>query len=87
MNEKINVNALEEIVGGATRVVDNDASSYSNVRSAPGLDSAVIGRVYNGDKVETTGRHQVKNGYDWYEIKMGAAGHSTGWIAGSLIGY
>ena len=84
---KINEQALESVTGGATRTVQNDAVNYANVRDEPGLNSNIIGKVMNGNTVETTGRHVWKDGYDWYEFKMGAAGHSTAWIAGSLIGF
>ncbi len=84
---RINDAELENITGGVTRKVQNDAVDYANIRNAPGLDSSVIGRIDNGSKVETTGVHVKKDGYDWYEIHMGIAGHPTGWIAGSLIGY
>ncbi len=79
--------ALENVVGGVTRTVNNKAVGYANVRDGAGLKSSVIGTVKNGETVETTGKHIVKDGYDWYEFKMGAAGHPTAWIAGSLIGY
>ena len=85
--KKMNDMALENVVGGATRKVDNKAAAYANVRDGAGLKTNIIGRVMNGDTVETTGRHIVKDGYDWYEFEMGAAGHPTAWIAGSLIGY
>ena len=84
---KINDAALENVVGGATRTVQNDAVNYANVRNEPGLDSKIIGKIMNGNTVQTTGYHVQKDGYDWYEIKMAAAGHPTAWIAGSLIGY
>lgn len=84
---KMQEEALENVVGGVKRIVKNDASSYTNVRAGAGLKADIIGRVVNGDEIQTTGKHIVKDGYDWYEFEMGAAGHPTGWIAGSLIGY
>ena len=68
---KINVEALENVTGGAIRTVHNDAVSYANIRHTPGL---------NG-KIEVK-----KDGYVWYEIMLAGA-YDTGWIAGSLIGF
>ena len=85
MNEKINADALENIVGGAKRIVDNPASSFTNVREAPGLNSKVMFRLPNGADVYTTGSRVTKDGYVWYEILCNE--HPNGWIAGSLIGY
>ena len=87
MMNKINDEALQNVVGGKKCKVDNKAVGYANVRDGAGLKSNVIGRVSNGDFVEITGKHIVKDGYDWYEFEMGAAGHPTAWIAGSLIGF
>ena len=82
---KINEEALENVVGGAKRYVDNDAAGYANVREAPGLDSRVMFKAPNGADVYTTGRTVKKDGYVWYEILCNE--HPNGWIAGSLIGY
>ena len=83
---KINEEALEEVVGGAIRTVHNDAVPYANVREAPGLNSTVAARLANGVKVRTTGNKVKKDGYVWYEITL-VDGSDYGWIAGSLIGY
>ncbi len=72
---------LETVTGGARRTVHNDAASYSYVRSGPGKRYEVVGRVYNGDSVYTTGYHKYSDGCDWYELDDG------NYIAGSLIGY
>ena len=88
MNEinKINDEALENVTGGARRVVHNDTVDYANVRSNAGLNSKVLLKVYNGDTVETTGNKITRDGYTWYEIYL-AGKYDYGWIAGSLIGY
>ena len=83
---KINAEALENVVGGATRKVHNDAVGYANIREKPGLDSKVFFTIKNGNEVTTTGRVVNKDGYDWYEIMLAGA-YDYGWIAGSLIGY
>ena len=85
--KKINDEALEQVSGGATRRVQNDASSYSNLRWDPGLHTDVRAKLYNGDYVETTGRKVTKDGYTWYEVWVHGAEDLDGWIAGSLIGY
>ena len=79
---KINDEALENVVGGARRIVRNSSASYANVRSYPGLDpDNVEYKVYNGESVYTTGKVRYADGYDWYQLDDG------NWIAGSLIGY
>ena len=72
---------LDQVVGGARRTVSNNESSYSFVRSGPGVNYDTEYKVYNGDTVYTTGYHIVKGGYDWYELEDG------NFIRGNLIGY
>ncbi len=88
MNEmnRINEEALEEVVGGALRTVHNDSVPYANVRETPGLHGTVAAKLANGTKVRTTGKTVKKDGYIWYEITL-ASGSDNAWIAGSLIGY
>lgn len=83
---KINEEALENVVGGVKRIVHNDAVSYANIREKPGLDSRVFFTVDNGEAVYTTGNKITRDGYTWYEIHL-AGKYDYGWIAGSLIGY
>ncbi len=83
---KINEEALENVVGGARRVVHNDSVNYANVRHAPGLNSTVCAKLYNGTEVLTTGEKVTKDGYTWYKIVL-PEGSDEAWIAGSLIGY
>ena len=86
MNEMINEMALEEVIGGVTRTVQNDACSYTNVREEPGFKGTVCFKANNGTRVVTTGETIKKDGYVWYEIMLAGA-YDTGWIAGSLIGF
>ena len=81
-----NDEALENVNGGAARTVRNDSRDYANVREYPGLDTAVCGRVYNGETVYTTGETCYADGYNWYKIVL-PSGSDEAWIAGSLIGY
>ena len=83
----INDEALENVVGGASRQIDNKASKFSNLRKGPGLNSDVKLRLENGDWVETTGKTEKKDGYVWYEVYVIGAEDCGGWIAGSLIGF
>ena len=83
---RINEAALEQVIGGVTRTVQNDASEYSNIRMEPGLKGEAISRVKNGTKLVTTGNTVKKDGYVWYEVRL-ESGSDDAWIAGSLIGY
>ena len=84
---KINEEALENVVGGKSVRVHNDAVPYANLRTAAGLDSDVVMKLENGTWVETTGRKKNRDGYTWYEVYVIGAEDLGGWIAGSLIGY
>ena len=83
---KLGVDALDEVVGGVLRKVQNDSANYANVRRAPGLDARILAKVYNGTKMNTTGRKVRKDGITWYEVTL-PDGSENGWVAGSLIGY
>ena len=85
--KKINDQELENVVGGKDCQVRNDSSSYTNLRTAPGLSSSVRLTLRNGDWVCTTGRKEKKDGYVWYEVYVIGAEDCGGWIAGSLIGF
>lgn len=87
MMNKINDEALENVTGGKDVQVQNHEASYSNLRTAPGLNTKVKLKLQNGDWVCTTGRKQKKDGYVWYEVYVVGAEDCGGWIAGSLIGY
>lgn len=82
--DKINDEALEDVTGGEERTVHNDTVNYANVRQNPGLSASIIGTVYNGTKVCTTGKRATKDGFVWCEIYFGSG---LGWIAAHLIGY
>ena len=78
---KINDESLEEVSGGKRRMVKNTSVGYANLRESP--NGKVVGRVYNGEYVNTTGAHKFRGEYDWYEV---AYDGDIFWIAGSLIG-
>lgn len=81
---KIDVAALENVIGGAIMTVRNDAVNYANVRETAGLKGVVLARVPNGTKVRTTGKKIKKDGYTWYEITL-LDGSDNAWIASSLL--
>lgn len=83
---RISEEALDEVIGGVTRTVHNDACGYANVRENPGLKSQVAAKIDNGTRVVTTGNKVTKDGYEWYEVTL-ESGSDYAWIAGSLIGY
>ena len=41
-NNFLNDEALGEVVGGVTRIVENDSVGYANIREEPGLNSKVF---------------------------------------------
>ncbi len=83
---KINDQELENVVGGRTVTVRNDASSYTNLRAKAGLKSDVVLRLENGDLLETTGKTKQKDGYVWYQVYVIGAEDCFGWVAASLVG-
>ena len=82
---KINEESLEEVSGGRVRTINNPDASYVNIRSTPGMESRVMFKMYNGDKVDTTGLVVNKDGLDWYEIYLDD--NVMGWLCGYFIGY
>ena len=46
--KKINDAALENVTGGAKKVVYGDCTDYVNVRQEPNTDSAILGKIYDG---------------------------------------
>lgn len=83
---KVDVDELEEVAGGKIVTVNNNAVNYAHVRYAPGLNSQVASKVYNGTKLRITGTKSKKDGYVWYEATL-LDGSEKIWIAGSLIGF
>ena len=51
-----------------------------NVRVGPGLDQAIIGNVWRGDRVALLGRNTSRN---WLQIKL--SGYSKGWVSSQYI--
>ncbi len=85
--KNLNVNELDQVVGGTENVVNNPHKGYDyvNCRKEPDLNSEVFFTIPNGTEVFPTGRVVNNNGFDWYEINLAGA-YTTGWVAGHLIG-
>ena len=85
MSEKININEqeLENVSGGEYRVVNTGDSRNAAIRSAPGLNTPIIGSLPNGTWANTTGRFTHVDGCNWAEINA----PMWGWIKGSILGY
>ena len=81
---KINVDALENVVGGVTKTVDTNTTQNAAVRSGPGTNFEQIASLKNGTKVNYTGRveYSRKDGRNFAEISSPV----YGWIAASIIG-
>ena len=80
---KINVEALENVIGGVKRTVDTGTSQNAAVRENPGLNSRQIGSLPNGTKVNATGVFKKADGRNWAKIDSPV----KGWIKASIIGY
>ena len=84
--EKLNLDELEEVVGGANVTVHNPTVDYANIREAPGLDSVVLCQAKNGTKLITTGKRVKKDGYIWCEVYL-ATGSDPGWVTKHLLDF
>jgi uncharacterized protein YgiM (DUF1202 family) len=82
--EKLSEAALEDVVGGVTRVVNTHTDKNAAVRANPGLSYQQVASLKNGTRVNTTGEtvRNTTDGRIWYQIDSPV----DGWIAGSLIG-
>lgn len=84
--EKIAEELLDNVVGGAKRVINNTNAGYANILKSPSLHADVTCKLVNGTPVETTGKKHKNDGYTWYEIAL-SDGTPVGWITGNLLGY
>ncbi|MFE0138211.1 SH3 domain-containing protein [Streptomyces sp. NPDC059037] len=61
------------------------------VRSGPGTNRAVLGLLYEGDRVRLVGKKQDDTGQDWYRVTLrhrsggGLPGGFQGWVTGSYL--
>ena len=80
---KINVEALENVIGGVKRTVDTGTSQNAAVRQNPGLNAKQVGSLPNGSKVNATGVFKKADGRNWAQINSPV----KGWVAASILGY
>ena len=86
--KKIDLNTLDNVVGGQINVVNNTHKGYPyvNCRKRPGLNEPLLFTISNGTEVYPTGQVVHKDNINWYEIQLGGM-NDFGWVAGHLIGY
>ena len=83
MSDKILDQDLENVSGGAYRVVNTGDDRNAAIRVMPGLNTTIIGSLPNGTMANTTGRFTRVDGRNWAEISS----PMYGWIKGSILGY
>ena len=83
MSDKILDQDLENVSGGAYRVVNTGDSRNAAIRVMPGLNTTIIGSLPNGTMANTTGRFTRVDGRNWAEIDY----PMKGWIKGSILGF
>ena len=83
MSDKILDQDLENVSGGAYRVVNTGDDRNAAIRVMPGLNTTIIGSLPNGTMANTTGRFTRVDGRNWAEINY----PMKGWIKGSILGY
>ncbi len=81
MPEELSDKELDAVSGGRMRQINNSNASYANLRDSKG---EVVGRIYNGEWVDTTGATENRGGYKWYEVEYDGDYY---WVVGSFIGY
>ncbi|MBP3877921.1 MAG: SH3 domain-containing protein [Lachnospiraceae bacterium] len=80
---KINDEALDQVVGGVKRTVNTGTSQNAAVRAGAGKGYAVIDSLPNGTNVNATGRFRQADGRSWAQIDYPI----DGWIAASILGF
>ncbi len=83
MSDKILDQDLENVSGGAYRVVNTGDDRNAAIRVMPGLNTTIIGSLPNGTMANTTGRFTRVDGRNWAEIDY----PMKGWIKGSILGF
>ncbi len=83
MSDKILDQDLENVSGGAYRVVNTGDDRNAAIRVMPGLNTTIIGSLPNGTMANTTGRFTRVDGRNWAEIDYPV----RGWIKGAILGY
>ena len=77
---KISDEKLEEVTGGAKKVVRGDRTTRVNVRTGPGTNYRECGSQYNGDIVYTVDKvYSEYDGFYWSQLDDGC------WIASHFL--
>ncbi len=81
---KITDEALDDVVGGVTKVINTKTDQNAALRNGPGSDYKQIRSLKNGTKVNFTGHiiYSEKDDRNWAEIDKPV----HGWVAASIIG-
>lgn len=81
---KINAEALENVIGGAAKTVNTNTKQNAAVRSGPGTNFEQIASLPNNTTVNFTGKivFSEKDGRNFAEISSPV----RGFIAASIIG-
>jgi 3D (Asp-Asp-Asp) domain-containing protein len=76
----------ESPLGGAG-YVRGTGGKGARVRSGPGLEHRILGKVPDGTHVSVLSGPQSSDGHDWYEIKStdGALLQLQGWVSGTYL--
>lgn len=78
--KKINDAALENVTGGARKVVYGDCTDYVNVRSGPGTNYSKEYTLHDGAVVYTIDKvYSEHDGYYWSQLDDGC------WIASHML--
>ena len=80
---KINDEALNQVVGGVKRIVDTGTSQNAAVRDGAGKGYEQIASLKNGTVVNATGKFREADGRNCAQIDAPV----DGWIAASILGY
>ena len=85
---ELNMDELEQVIGGRTATVNTGTADNAAIRNAPG-NGAIIASLKNGTLVNTvsTPVYDVGTDRNWIQIKFKQKGKvRTGWIAASIVG-
>ena len=85
---ELNMDELEQVIGGRTATVNTGTPDNAAIRNAPG-NGAIIASLKNGTLVDTVGTpvYDVGTDRNWIKVKFKYKGKlTTGWIAASIVG-
>ena len=85
---ELNMDELEQVIGGRTATVNTGTPENAAIRNAPG-NGTIIASLKNGTLVDTVGTpvYDVGTDRNWIKVKFNYKGKIwTGWIAASIVG-